>query len=133
MTTDDRPDLALLTAALSRDTADLAVYGQVLAAALAEALPAGTVRVERSRGLPGRASRVTRLEIALDERRLVLAMPRRRDRPVGEVATVVRGVVLSSRPVPLAEWTAELAAALAARAASDARARAALARLLDVP
>jgi hypothetical protein len=49
---------------------------------------------------------------------------------VSEVATVVRGVVLSRKALPLDEWVRELATAVAARAREDARARAALERLV---
>ncbi|BBA95645.1 hypothetical protein RVR_584 [Actinacidiphila reveromycinica] len=122
----------MLAAALRRDAADLELYAKVLTESLADALPAGSVTAERRRGvgdrLAGRAGRVERLDVALDDRRLSLTLAH--GRPQGEVATVVRGVVLSRTPVPLDTWVAELAAALSARARSDARARAALERLV---
>jgi hypothetical protein len=121
-----------LTAALRRDAADLEVYAQVLTGSLAEALPPGSVVLERKRSvsdrLSGRAGKVERLEVELDERRLVLALAG--GRPVSEVCTVVRGVVLSRTAVPLDEWVRELATAVAVRAKSDARARAALERIV---
>ncbi|GAA2133042.1 hypothetical protein GCM10009760_08770 [Kitasatospora kazusensis] len=124
--------IELLAAALRRDSADLEVYAQVLTGALAEALPPGSVALEHKRSmsdrLAGRAGKVERLEVSLDDRRLVLTLAH--GRPAGEIATIVRGVVLSRKPVPLDEWAGTLAAALAARARSDARARAALERLL---
>ncbi|MFD8817005.1 hypothetical protein ACFV23_37335 [Streptomyces sp. NPDC059627] len=127
------PDsLELLTAALRRDAADLEVYAQVLTGTLAETLPPGSVAVERKRSmadrLAGREGRVERIEVFLEEQRLALDLAG--GRPKGEVRKEVRGVVLSRRPVALDEWIRELAVAVTARARSDARARAALERLL---
>ncbi len=122
----------LLAAALRRDSADLEIYAQVLTGALAEALPPGSVLLERKRGmsdrLAGRAGKVEKLEVSLDTQRLILTLAH--GHPTGEVATVVRGVVLSRKPVPLDEWARTLASALAERARSDARAREALEKLL---
>jgi hypothetical protein len=122
----------MLAAALRRDSADLEVYARVLTESLADALPAGSVTSEHKRSvsdrLAGREGRVERIEVSLDDRRLILALAH--GRPQGEVATVVRGVVLSRTPVPLDAWVAELATALARRARSDARARAALEKLV---
>ncbi|WBO62690.1 hypothetical protein [Streptomyces camelliae] len=127
------PDsLDLLTAALRRDAADLDVYARVLSGTLAEALPPGSVAVERKRGmadrLAGREGRVRRVEVLLGEQRLVLDLAG--GHPQGEVCKEVRGVVLSRRPVELDTWVRELATAVAARARSDARARVALERLV---
>ncbi|WP_329372500.1 hypothetical protein OG896_37210 [Streptomyces sp. NBC_00669] len=122
----------MVAAALRRDSADLEIYAKVLTGSLADALPAGSVTSERKRTMSdriaGREGRVERLEVALDDRRLILTLAH--GRPQGEVATVVRGVVLSRTPVALDAWAAELAAALAQRAEADARARAALERLV---
>lgn len=122
----------LLAAALRRDAADLELYVRVLTGTLADALPADAVTVERRRGmadrLAGRPGRVERLEVALGEQRLALNLAG--SRVTGEVCKVVRGVVLSRRPTPLDEWVRELATAVAVRAESDARAKAALERLL---
>ncbi|MFB7632272.1 hypothetical protein ACFC0M_15140 [Streptomyces sp. NPDC056149] len=122
----------LLAAALRRDAADLEVYAQVLTGTLADALPPGSVAIERKRGmadrLAGREGKVVCLDVALGEQRLVLNLTG--GRPSGEVCREVRGVILSRRPVALDEWVRELAEAIAARAESDARARAALERLL---
>ena len=122
----------MLAAALRQDAADLEVYARVLTGTLADALPEGSVTVERKRGmadrLAGREGRVERLEVALGEHRLALVL--KGSRVSGEVCKEVRGVVLSRRPAPLDEWVEHLASAIAARAASDARARAALERLI---
>jgi hypothetical protein len=122
----------LLAAALRRDSADLEMYATVLTGALADALPAGSVAIERRRGmadrLAGRPGRVERLEVSLGDQRLVLTLAS--GRCTGEVCKEVRGVVLSRRPVALDEWVRALAGAVAARAESDASARAALERLI---
>ncbi|MFJ5677493.1 hypothetical protein [Streptomyces sp. NPDC093097] len=128
----DPASVELLAAALCRDAADLEVYAQVLTGTLADALPPGSVAIERKRGmadrLAGREGKVARLDVSLGEQRLVLDLSG--GRPSGEICKEVRGVVLSRRPVALDEWVRELAEAVTARAASDARARAALERLL---
>lgn len=66
----------LLAAALRRDSADLEMYAQVLTGTLANALPPGSVAIERKRGmadrLAGREGRVARLDVSLGEQRLVL-------------------------------------------------------------
>lgn len=125
-------EIELLAAALRRDAADLDMYAQVLTGSLADALPPGSVELSRRRSvsdrLSGRPGTVERLEVSLDDRRLVLVLAH--GRPQGEVATVVRGVVLSRKQVALDEWVHELATAVAVRAESDARARAALEKLV---
>lgn len=121
-----------LAAALRRDAADLDLYAQVLSGSLAEALPPDAVVLDRKRTmsdrLAGRDGRVERVEISLDDQRLILTLTH--GRPACEIAKVVRGVVLSRTPVPLDEWTQRLAAAVAARARTDARMRAALEKLV---
>lgn len=122
----------MVAAALRRDAADLEVYARVLTESLADALPPGSVTFEHKRTmsdrLAGRQGTVQKLEVSLDDRRLILGLAH--GHPRGEVATVVRGVVLSRKPVAMDEWVAELAAALSLRARSDARARAALEKLV---
>jgi hypothetical protein len=128
------PDTSIdtLAAALRRDSADLEIYVKVLTNSLADALPSGSVTFERKRSmgdrLAGRAGSVEKVEVSLDDRRLILTVAH--GHPQGEVATVVRGVVLSRRPVALDEWVRELATAVSLRAQSDARARAALEKLV---
>lgn len=137
MSHDGEPDgwsgsVDMLAATLRREAADLELYAQVLTGSLAEALPPGSVTLERRRSLGdrlgGRQGRVERVEVSLDDQRLILSLAH--GRPAGEVATVVRGVILSRKPVPLDEWARTLAAAMARRAGSDARARAALEKLV---
>ncbi|MEY9849265.1 hypothetical protein [Streptacidiphilus sp. MAP5-3] len=125
-------EIELLAAALRRDAADLDIYAQVLTGSLADALPPGSVELSHKRSMSdrmsGRPGKVEKLEVSLDDRRLILTLAH--GRPQGEVATIVRGVVLSRKQVALDEWVHELAEAVAARAQSDARARAALEKLV---
>ena len=129
---DQGTSIDMLAAALRQDSADLEIYVKVLTDSLADALPVGSVAFERKRTvsdrLSGREGKVEKLEVSLDDRRLILTLAH--GRPQGEVATVVRGVVLSRKPVALDEWVRELATAVALRAQSDARARAALQKLV---
>ncbi|MEW2586980.1 hypothetical protein [Streptomyces virginiae] len=122
----------LLAAALRRDSADLDVYAQVLSVNLADSLPAGAVRIRRTRSLAdrmaGRQGPVAELDIALGEQRLALRTDR--GRVVGEILHEVRGIVLSRRQAELDEWVETLARSLAAVAASNTRAREALERFL---
>jgi len=46
---EEAPSLDLVTAALRADSADVAIYAQVLTESLSEALPPGTVSIDRKR------------------------------------------------------------------------------------
>ncbi|MFK0257928.1 hypothetical protein [Streptomyces sp. NPDC090445] len=125
-------EVELLAAALRRDSADLGLYVGVLSVNLADSLPPGAVRVKRRRSvaerLAGRDGSVAELDVVLGEQRLSLRMDR--GRVTGEIGHEVRGIVLSRRPVGLDEWIDALARSLADAAASNARAREAVERLL---
>ncbi|MFD7629904.1 hypothetical protein ACFV7Q_28445 [Streptomyces sp. NPDC059851] len=125
-------EVELLAAALRQDSADLSLYVEVLSANLAESLPPGAVRVKRRRSmterLAGRGGSVAELHVLLGEQQLSLRMDR--GRVAGEIVHEVRGVVLSRRPVDVDEWIDALARSLADAAASSARAREAIERLL---
>jgi hypothetical protein len=126
-------DVDALAAALRADTADLDVYARVLTTSLAEALPEGMVTVEHDRSLgdrmAGRPGTVRSLRIEAGDATLELARGRG-GVPIARVARAVRGVVISSKEVPVEEWVQALADHLASRAKESASARAALARLL---
>lgn len=129
---DDALSLDLVTAALRADSADLAIYARVLTESLSEALPPGTVSVERDRtvsdrmrGRPGEVSKVT---VRLGDQVMTLAISR--GQPAAEICKEVRGVVLSRQPVLLNEWTAALAAALVTHAERNAVAAQALRKLV---
>jgi hypothetical protein len=121
-----------VAAALRADSADVAVYARVLTDSLGDALPEGVVTVDRERSMSdrmrGRPGEVAKITVRLGDQMLTLAV--RRGRPAAEICREVRGVVLSRRPVPVAEWAAELARALLAYADQNAQAAQVLRRLV---
>ncbi len=128
----DGLSLDLVAAALRADSADVAIYARVLTESLSEALPPGTVSVERKpsvsdrmRGRPGEVSKVV---VRLDDRVMTLSV--QHGQPAAEICREVRGVVLSRTPVPLHEWTATLASALVTHAERNAAAAQALRKLV---
>jgi hypothetical protein len=126
------PDLDLVTAALRADSADATIYAQVLTESLGESLPPGCVTIERDRSVSdrmhGRPGKVSKITVRLGEQVMTLAV--RAGQPNAEILREVRGVVLSRQPVPVPEWTAELARALVGYAEQNARTAEALRRLV---
>jgi hypothetical protein len=126
-------DVNALAAALRADSADLDIYARVLTTSLAEALPEGMVSIERDRSMgdrvAGRPGTVRSLQIDTGETTLELGRGRG-GVPVARIARAVRGVVISSKEVPIETWVQALADHLAVRARESAAARDALARLL---
>jgi hypothetical protein len=122
----------LLAAALRADMADLGSYERVLAGAFGDSLPEGVLVVERQRSmgdrLAGRQGEVRAIRVTLGDERLDLE--RQSGRLIAFVTKNVRGVAISHREVTLDEWTAAFARALERFADQNARARAALQRLL---
>jgi len=110
-------------AALRADTADLSMFLDVIALKLSDALP-GHTRVARS-GWPRR--RVRSVTVDMDDRQFRL---QRGHGIQAEVAHVVKGVTLSTQRVDVDEWLRALAKSLSTFAASQARGREALDRLL---
>ncbi len=125
-------NLDMVTAALRADSADVAIYAQVLTESLSEALPPGTVVVERERSMSdrmkGRPGQVSKIVVRLDDQVMTLAV--QRGQPVTEICREVRGVVLSRTPVPLADWYSALASALVTHAERNAAAAQALRKLV---
>ena len=126
------PDLDLVTAALRADSADATIYAQVLTESLGESLPPGCVTIERDRSVSdrmhGRPGKVSKITVRLGEQVMTLAV--RAGQPNAEILREVRGVVLSRQPVPVPEWSAELARALVGYAEQNARTAEALRRLV---
>lgn len=122
----------LLAAMLRADTADLDSYHRVLSQTVGTMLPAGMVEVERERSmsdrLAGRPGRATAIRLDLGDRSLELRAVK--GRLVATASQQVKGVVISRREIPVAEWATLLARSLAALAAENAEARDALGRLL---
>jgi len=128
----ESPDLEMVTAALRADSADAAVYAQVLTQSLGDSLPPGCVTIERDRSVSdrmrGRPGTVSRITVRLGERVMSLAV--RNGEPAAEICREVRGVVLSRQPVPVQEWAAELARTLVGYAEQNAQAAEALRKLV---
>ena len=112
---------------------EIAMLGRVLITTLAAALPASIIRLERRRSLgrrlSGRAGEPIGITITVGERMLSF-----RDPEVGaaeaRIGHAVRGVVLSSTSVPVAQWLDELGPVLEQLTCDDEAARIALERAL---
>lgn len=128
----DSLSLEMVTAALRADSADIAIYANVLTESLGDSLPPGCVTIERSRSMSDRMQNrpgtVTRIAVRLGEKTMTLGV--QRGAPVAEICHEVRGIVLSRTAVPVAEWAAELARGLVAYAEQNAAAATALRRLV---
>lgn len=126
-------DVALLASMLRADRADVASYARLLSGALAGALPEGMVEVEYRRGLAdrmaGREGRPVSVLVHGQDRDLELCEGAR-GAVEAEIRQVVRGVVISRRPIGVDQWLEALAVDLSRIAARDAAAREALERLL---
>jgi hypothetical protein len=122
----------LVAAALRADSADVAIYARVLTDSLGDVLPPGVVAIDRERSMSdrmrGRPGEVAKITVRLGEQVLTLAS--QRGQLAAEVCKEVRGVVLSRRPVPVAEWAAELTRAMLAYADQNAQAAQVLRRLV---
>jgi len=129
---DGSPSLEMVAAALRADSADVAIYAQVLTSSLGESLPPGCVTVERQRSMSdrmkGRPGEVQKITVRLGDRVMTLRVER--GQPVAEICREVRGVVLSRQPVPLGQWADELAKALVEYAEQNAATASALRRLI---
>lgn len=115
----------LLAASLRADMADLPAWVGALSVKLTAALP-GQVIAHRS-GLFGNGP-VDMISVDLDSWRYQLRLDH--GHMHGERAHLVRGIVLKSEPLSLDAWIDALSLALAERAATSARERAAIRRLL---
>ncbi|WP_375487457.1 hypothetical protein [uncultured Jatrophihabitans sp.] len=111
---------------------EIAMLGRVLVATLSGALPASMVTVERRRSLGrlvGRSADPVGVTVTAGERVLTFRAPE-----VGvveaSVGHIVRGVVLSSTAVPVAQWLDELGVVLNEVTRADEATRTALERAL---
>ena len=129
---DDAPSLEVVTAALRMDSVDVAIYARVLTQSLSEALPPDYVTVERERSMSdrmhGRPGEISKVEVTLDDQVMTLTV--KNGRPTAQICRAVRGIVLSTKTVPIQQWAAELASALMSHAESNAQAAEALRRLV---
>lgn len=112
---------------------EVAMLGRVLIGTLAGALPPSMVRLERRRSLgrrlSGRSGDAVGITVMVGERWLTFRAP---EPGVTEasIAHAVRGVVLSTTPVPVAQWLDELGAVLDQLTSADEVTRIALERAL---
>ena len=113
---------------LRADGADTAVYVEVLARKLEDALPAETSVHRRAKGLLSREKVVDTIEVTLGDQRYALERQGRALTATREQE--VRGVVIKREPLELDAWVAGLTARLRELAAGSAAARAALERLV---
>jgi hypothetical protein len=126
-------ELQPLAALVSRQAADLEVYAGFLFAALDGALPPELLTVQRRQSvsdrLRGRPGAVTAVAVLLGEQRFLLQRRQVGASAVASVAHEVGGIVLSTRQLPLAEWSQQLTVALYRLAEQNAGAAVALQRL----
>lgn len=126
-------DLEMLAAGLRRHSGDLSMYAGFLLNSLSEALPADMVRIERRGGLMSRLrggeAPVIAVTVMLGGRGFAL----RREKVGAQAVATIRhesgGVALRTETVSLADWSRQLAAALAGYAQQNAAAAEVLARL----
>ena len=123
MEPDDSMDL--LAAALRADMHDLHLWLGALATKLAGALP-DHVTIQRG-GFLGNGP-IVGLTADLGQFRFILRQEHHQ--LVAERTHVVRGIALKTEPVPLDAWIDDLTATLTVLAATSARERAAIDRLL---
>lgn len=126
------PDVEQLAAVLRAETSDLDSYHRVLSSTIGDLLPGGLVEVDRQRSmadrLANRPGAATAIRLHLGDKTLELVS--HRGRLVATIAQDVRGVTISRKEVPVADWVQALATYLASMAADSADAREALGRLL---
>ena len=126
-------DLEMLAAGLRRHSGDLSMYAGFLLNTLTEGLPAEMVRIERRGGmlsrLRGGEAPVVAVTVMMGSRGFAL----RREKVGAPAVATIRhesgGVALRTETVSLADWSRQLAAALAGYAQQNAAAAEVLARL----
>lgn len=127
---DESLSFDVLAASLRQDTRDLAVFCEVLAKKLEEAVPA-FVRIERQGGLFQKNPPVRRLIVTLEPWQYILENQR------GRVSTtrvkMVRGVAIKSDPMELNPWIDALSQELVEVASHESQARESLEKFLLDP
>lgn len=129
---DDAFDVDMLAAQIRLDASDNDTFFAVLAVKLQDALGARVTTKQHGGGLRRKPVQITAVEVDLTEAGdgMVLRAERRSTGVECSVARHVRGVVLSNRPVPVAEWIDSLVKALAEQAKRSEQARNALGGML---
>ncbi len=127
---DDALSFDVLAASLRQDTRDLAMFSEVLAKKLEEAVPT-YVRVERQGGLFQKNPLVRRVLVTLDAWQYILE--NQRGRVSTSRAKTVRGVAIKTEPMDLNPWIDALSQELVAMASQESSARQSLERFLLEP
>lgn len=126
-------ELQPLADLVSRQAADLEVYAGFLFSALDGALPPEYLQVERRTPmlgkLRGRQPDVLAVSVRLGETRFTLRRKAVGAQAQSSVSHEVGGIVLSTRQLPLPQWSEQLAQALQQLAQGNDAAAAALQRL----
>lgn len=125
-------DVDMLAAQIRLDASDNDTFFAVLAVKLQDALGTRVTTKQHGGGLRRKPVQITAVEVDLTEAGdgVVLRAERRNTGVECSVARHVRGVVLSNRPVPVAEWIDGLVKALAEQAKRSEQARNALGGML---
>ncbi|HEY2667647.1 MAG TPA: hypothetical protein VGK51_12490 [Actinomycetota bacterium] len=122
-------DFEMVAASLRADSADLPTFVEALAAKLEGALPGRCEVDRRAKKLFSHDKVVRNLVVSVGDWRYRLQSDGSGDVEASR-AKAVRGIVLKTEPLPLAEWLASLARDLSSEAATSEQARIALERLL---
>ena len=118
----------LFAASLRSSGSDLAVFVEVLADKLEQALPGRVVVERRALRRFSKEKRVVRIEVALGDNRYTVVV--RQGVLETRCAKAVRGVVLKTEELPLNGWLEALGRELAIEAEASEQSRAALDQLL---
>ena len=122
-------DFEMVAASLRADSDDLPAYVEALAAKLEGALPGRCEVDRRAKRLFSHEKVVRKLSLSIGDWRYTLEADGAGNVTTGR-AKAVRGIVLKTEQLPLADWIASLARDLSSEAATSEQARIALERLL---
>jgi len=122
-------DFEMVAASLRADSGDLPAYVDALAVKLEGALPGRCEVDRRAKRLFSHEKVVRKLSLSIGDWRYTLEADGAGNVTTGR-AKAVRGIVLKTEQLPLADWIASLARDLSSEAATSEQARIALERLL---
>ena len=122
-------DFEMVAASLRADSGDLPAYVDALAVKLEGALPGRCEVGRRAKRLFSHQKVVRKLSLSIGDWRYTLDADGAGNVTTGR-AKAVRGIVLKTEQLPLADWIASLARDLSSEAATSEQARIALERLL---
>jgi hypothetical protein len=122
-------DFEMVAASLRADSGDLPAYVEALGVKLEGALPGRCEVDRRAKKLFSHEKVVRKLSLSIGDWRYTLEVDGAGNVTTGR-AKVVRGIVLKTEQLPLADWIGGLARDLSSEAATSEQARMALERLL---